>query len=60
MSLFEIFIWSCYGLIAFCGLVAAVAWLAGASAVLLSALVAGAAVSAVLSVTCWVWGKIHD
>ena len=59
MSLFELFIWSCWGLVAFCGLVVAVAWLAGAAAVVLSALVAGAAVSAVLVAVCLVWLKIN-
>ena len=59
MSFFELFIWSCWVLVAFCGLVAAVAWTAGAVAVLLSALVAGAAVSVVLVAVCWVWLKIN-
>ena len=59
MSFFELFIWSCWGLVVFCGLVAAVAWLAGAVAVVLSALVAGVAVSAVLVAVCWVWLKIN-
>ena len=59
MSLFELFIWSFWGLVAFCGLVAAVAWLAGAVAVVLSALVAGAAVSALLVVVSWVYLKIN-
>ena len=59
MSFFELFIWSCWGLVVFCGLVAAVAWTAGAVAVLLPALVAGAAVSAVLVAVCWCWLKLH-
>lgn len=59
MSVFELFVWSCWGLVAFCGLVAAVAWLAGAVAVVLSALVAEVAVSAVLVAVCWVWLKIN-
>ena len=59
MCLFEIFVWSCWGLVAFCGLVAAVAWLAGAAAVVLSALVAGVAVSALLVVVSWVYLKIN-
>ena len=80
MSFFELFVWSCWGLVAFCYLVAAVAWLAGAVAgdhcspisdttimssagavaVLLFALVAGAVVSAVLAAVCWCWLKLHE
>ena len=60
MGLFGLFVWSCWGLVAFCGLVAAVAWTAGAVAIVLSALVAGAAVSAVLVAVCWCWLKLHE
>ena len=52
--------WAGWGLGAFCGLVAAVAWLAGAVAVLLFALVAGAVVSVVLAAVCWCWLKLHE
>lgn len=60
MSFFELFVWSCWGLVAFCYLVAVVAWLAGAVAVLLFALVAGAVVSVVLAAVCWCWLKLHE
>ena len=60
MSLFELFVWSCWGLVAFCGLVATVAWLAGAVAVLLFALVAETVVSVVLAAVCWCWLKLHE